>query len=135
MPAGPERAAPSHLLRLQPSFCATCVKCVQEDNKCYPTCNEANFIVFPNKRLKRTLDEYRVYCFQRGEGYDWVGKLGELERHLNLQPPPEKLLVGFQFAEVDCTYCVQPFQRRYVQVHLTDDCPKRPYGCHQCDKY
>ena len=117
------------------SFCATCVKRVQDDKKCCPTCNEADFTVFPDKRLKRSLNEYRVYCCQRGEGCDWVGKVGELDRHLNLQPPPEKLLVGCQFSEVDCTYCVQPFQRRYVQAHQSDDCLKRPYACQHCNKY
>ena len=64
-----------------------------------------------------------------------MGELGELDRHLNLQPPPEKLLVGCQFSEVDCTYCVQPFQRGYVQAHQSDDCPKRPYACPHCGKY
>ena len=117
------------------SFCATCVKRVQEDKKPCPTCNEADFTVFPDKRLKRSLNEYRVYCCQRGEGCNWVGELGELDRHLNLQPPPEKLLVGCHFSEVDCTHCVQPFQRRYVQAHQSDDCPKRPFACQHCNMY
>ena len=117
------------------SFCVTCVKCVQEDKRCCPTCNEADFAIFPDKHLKRSLNEYPVYCCQRGEGCDWVGELGELDRHLNLQPPPEKLLVGCQFSEVDCTYCVQPFQCRYVQAHQSDDCPKRLYECLHCNKY
>ena len=117
------------------SFCATCIKCVQEDKRCCPTCNEADFTIFPDKRLKRSLNEYPVYCCQRGEGCDWVGELGALDRHLNLQPPPEKLLVGCQFSEVDCTYCIQPFQRRYVQVHQSDDCPKRPYACQHCNRH
>ena len=117
------------------SFCATCVKRVHNDKKSCPTCNEADFTVFPDKRLKRSLNEYRVYCCQRGESCDWVGEVGELDRHLNLQPPPEKLLVGCQFSVVDCTYCVQPFQRRYIQAHQSDDCPKRPYACQHCNKY
>ena len=117
------------------SFCVTCVKRVQEDKKPCPTCNEADFNVYSNKGLRRTLNGYRVYCCQRGDGCDWVGELGELDRHLNLQPPPEKLLVGCQFSEVDCTYCVQPFQRRYVQAHQSDDCPKRPFACQHCNMY
>ena len=117
------------------TFCATCVTRVQEDKKCCPTCSKANFEVFSNKGLKRTLNEYRVYCCQRAEGCDWVGELGELDRHLNLQPPPEKLLVGCQFSEVDCTYCGQPFQRRYVQAHQSDECLKRPYACQHCNRY
>ena len=116
------------------SYCEACVKRVKEDKKCCPTCNEADFTIFPDKRLKRSLYALNVYCCQRREGCEWEGELGELDRHLNLQPPPEKRLVGCQFAEVDCTYCVQPFQRRYVQAHQSNDCIKRPYTCQHCDK-
>ena len=117
------------------SFCETCVKRVKEDKKCCPTCNKADFNIFANKGLQRSLNEYHVYCCQRREGCDWVGELAQLNRHLNLQPPPEKLLVGCQFVEVNCTYCVQPFQRHDVQTHQSDDCPKRPYTCQHCNKY
>ena len=117
------------------SFCATCVKRIQDDKKCCPTCNEADFTVFPDKRLKRSIYALNVYCCQRREGCEWEGELGELDRHLNLQPPPEKLLVGCQFAEVDCTYCVQPFQRRYVPTHQSDDCVKRPFTCQHCNTF
>ena len=64
-----------------------------------------------------------------------MGELGELDKHLNLQPPPEKLLVGCQFSEVECTYCFLPFQRRSLKAHQSDDCPKRPYACQHCNKY
>ena len=117
------------------SYCEACVKRVQDDKKCCPTCNEADFTVFPDKRLKRSLYALNVYCCQRSTGCEWAGELGELDRHLNLQPPPEKLLVGCQFAEVDCTYCVQPFQRRYVQAHQLDDCPKQPFTCQHCNQH
>ena len=117
------------------SYCEACVKRVQEDKKCCPTCNEADFAIFPDKRLKRSLYALNVYCCQLREGCEWKGELGELDRHLNQQPPPEKLLVGCQFAEVDCTYCVQPFQRRYVQAHQSDDCLKRPYTCQHCKTF
>ena len=117
------------------SYCEACVKRVKEDKKCCPTCNEADFTIFPDKRLKRSLYALNVYCCQRRGGCEWEGELGELERHLNLQPPPEKLLVGCQFAEVDCTYCIQPFKRRFFQAHQSDDCSKRPYSCKHCNKY
>ena len=117
------------------SYCEACVKRVQEDKKCCPACNEADFAIFPDKRLKRSLYALNVYCCQRREGCEWKGELGELDRHLNQQPPPEKLFVGCQFAEVDCTYCVQPLQRRYVQAHQSDDCLKRPYTCQHCKTF
>ena len=116
------------------SYCQNCIERIQTTQKLCPTCSK-EFDTFPDKRLKRSLYALKVYCSHREEGCDWVGELGELDRHLNLQPPPEKLLVGCQFSEVDCTYCVQPFQRRYIQAHQSDDCPKRPYACKHCNKH
>ena len=113
------------------------MKRVQADNinKCCPTCNAIDYTVFPDKRLKRSLNEYRVYCSNKEEGCEWVGELGELDRHLNLQPPSEKRFVGCLFSEVDCSFCSHPFQRRYVQTHQSDDCPSRPYTCQHCNEY
>ena len=117
------------------SYCEACVKRVQHDENCCPTCNEADFTILPDERLKRSLYALIVHCSQRREGCEWKGELGDLDGHLNLTPPPEKLLVGCQFAKVDCTYCIQPFQRRYVEAHQSDDCIKRPFSCQHCKKY
>ena len=117
------------------SFCQACVKPVQADNKCCPTCNAIDYAVFPDKRLKRSLNEYRVYCSNKEEGCEWVGELGELDRHLNLQPPSEKRFVGCLFSEVDCSFCSHHFQRRYVQTHQSEYCPSRPYTCQHCNEY
>ena len=117
------------------SFCEACVKRVQAGNKCCPTCNAIDYAVFPDKRLKRSLNDFRVYCSNKEEGCEWAGELGELDRHLNLQPPSEKRFVGCLFSEVDCSFCSHPFQRRYVQTHQSDDCPSRPYTCQHCNEY
>ena len=117
------------------SFCETCVKRVQAGNKCCPTCDAIDYTVFPDKRLKRSLNDFRVYCSNKEEGCEWVGELGELDRHLNLQPPSEKRFVGCLFSEVDCSFCSHPFQRRYVQTHQSEDCPSRPYTCQHCNEY
>ena len=116
------------------SFCRTCIQRVQSTQKACPACNEA-FTTFPNKGLKRTLYSLKVYCSQRMLGCVWERELGELDRHLNLQPPPEKLLEGCQFSEVECTLCLQPFQRCYLQPHQSDDCPKRPFVCQHCNQH
>ena len=117
------------------SYCEACIKRVQNDNKACPSCNTNEFTTFPDKRLKRSLYAFRVYCSHRGAGCEWVGELLDLERHLNLQPPPEKLLLGCQFFEVHCTYCVHSFQRRYIQSHQVDDCLQRPFACEHCNDY
>ena len=116
------------------SYCQSCIQKIKDDGKPCPTCSN-EFDTFPDKRLKRTLYALRVFCVHRKLGCEWDGELGELDRHLNLQPPPEKLLKGCQFSEVECTLCLQPFQRRYLQAHQSDDCPKRPFACQHCNQH
>ena len=116
------------------SYCRSCIHRVQAAQNVCPACNEL-FTIFPNKGLKRALYGQKVYCVHRGLGCEWEGELGELNGHLNLQPPPEKLLEGCQFSEVECTLCLQPFQRRYLQAHQSDDCPKRPFACQHCNEH
>ena len=113
-------------------FCEACVKRLEADAKRCPTCNALNFNVFPDKRLKRSLNEFSVYCSHKEEGCKWVGELGELDKHLNLQPPPDKLLVGCQFSKIGCSYCSESFQRRSLGGHQSDECLKRPYSCQHC---
>ena len=117
------------------AFCETCVKRVQDLKKTCPACNESNFTTFADKRLKQQLYSFHVYCSHKGEGCEWTGELRELDRHLNVQPPPERLLLGCQFLEVECTYCVRSLQRRYVRDHQTNECPKRPFACEHCKAY
>ena len=117
------------------SFCATCIKRIQESEKCCPTCNKTDFPVFPDTRLRLSLYDFTVYCSKRSLGCEWEGKLRALERHLNLRPSPETLLEGCQFSEVVCIHCLQPFQRCLLQTHQFDDCPKRPFACQHCNQY
>ena len=116
------------------SYCLSCIHRVQADQNVCPTCNE-QLTTFPNIGLKRALYCQKVYCVHRGLGCEWEKELRELDRHLNLQPPPEKLLEGCQFSEVECNLCLQPFQRRYLQVHQFHNCPKRPFACQHCNQH
>ena len=57
------------------SFCQSCIKCVQADKKSCPTCNEADFSVFPDKRLRRSLYAFQVRCVHQKSGCEWIGEL------------------------------------------------------------
>ena len=61
-------------------FCKTCIGRVQAMNKPCPVCN-AQFSTFPDKKLQRDLNQLQVQCAQN-VGCDWVGMLGEFEKHL-----------------------------------------------------
>ena len=116
-------------------YCKACIKCVKDLKNPCPTCNNSDFTTFLDQHLKQQLYSFHVYCSHKGDGCEWVGELRELEKHLNLQPSPETLLLGCQFLKVKCKYCVHSFQRRYVGNHQTSKCCKRPFTCEHCNAY
>ena len=65
--------------------------------------------MFADKRLRRSLYAFQVRCVHQKSGCEWTGELGELERHLNLNPELSKQLVGCGFAAVACTHCREYF--------------------------
>ena len=85
------------------SFCQSCINRVKDDEKACPTCNKVGFGVFPDKRLRKSLYAFQVRCTHQKSGCEWIGELGELDRHLNLNPELGKKLVGCAFATVVCT--------------------------------
>ena len=111
-----------------------CKSCVQDDKKSCPTCNEADFGVFPDKRLRRSLYAFAVRCIHQKKGCQWTGELGELDEHLNLDPKRRKQLVGCAFAGVAWS-CYEYFQRRHVHAHQSEACPQRPFSCDYCEDY
>ena len=117
------------------SFCQSCIKYVQADKKSCPTCNEVNFGVFPDKRLRRSLYAFAVRCVHQKSGCEWIGELGELDGHLNLNPELGRQLIGCEFADVACTHCREYLQRRHVHAHENESCPQRPFSCDYCEDY
>lgn len=113
------------------SFCQPCVKLLDADKKGCPTCNEAEYTVFPNKGLKRSLHSYRVYCSYKKEGCGWEGELGELDAHFNVK----ERLGECEYVSVKCTYCFQHCLRRDVRSHETKDCTQRPFTCEHCHDF
>ena len=67
------------------------------------------------------------------QGCRWVGMLGELEGHLNLNPEPAKQPEGCYFASISCIYCFEPVQRFNAQVHQSEECERRPARCEYCN--
>ena len=118
------------------SFCYSCIQRVKEYNKPCPTCNKEGLSDFPDKRLKRSLYALKVRCSHQKYGCEWTGELGQLDKHLNTDPLPEKQLNGCLFVEINCLYnCRDELQRRDIKNHQTDRCPKRPFNCEHCHNY
>ena len=118
------------------AFCRVCIERIKADTKPCPCCNAETFDKFEDKRLKRTLYEFRVYCTKKKQGCQWLGELRQLDNHLNYNPPQEKWLEGCQFTHVKCYYCSEFVQRSGIQVHQSEQCPTvylsttgSPYVC------
>ena len=117
------------------SFCRVCIERVVASKKPCPTCNEAEFSVFTDKRLQRSLYQFRVRCEHQKEGCEWSGELGQLDKHLNENPGLGNQLEGCEFTRVACIHCVQLFERRLVTAHQIGSCPRRPFSCDYCGDY
>ena len=118
------------------SFCHSCIQQIRDSNKHCPTCNKVGFSDFPDKKLERSLNTFKVYCSHKRDECEWTGELGRLDEHLNKSPMPGKELDGCQFVEIDCLYeCGDKLQRQYMPSHLTENCPKRPFSCEHCHNY
>ena len=116
------------------SFCQSCIKPIQDDNKPCPLCNTKFTTCIPEKRLQRTLNEMKVYCPQKEIGCEWSGELISLPRHLNIAGDSEQQ-EGCSFAFIECTFCGEGIQQRDLKEHKTDKCPQRPYSCAYCNNY
>lgn len=104
-------------------FCESCIQRVQSDGKPCPLCNEPNFSTLLNKKLIREINSLVIRCPQKDQGCEWEGELGQVQQHLN----PGAELKGCGYVIMECTYqCGARLQRRIVQEHEMDICPKRP---------
>ena len=110
-------------------FCRVCIERVRADNNPCPCCNAKKFDSFEDKRLKRSLYDFKVHCANKKQGCKWVGELGELEKHLNSKPPQDKQLEGCQFIQVQCLHCSKRILRSGVKIHQNDQCLRRPFTC------
>ena len=107
-------------------FCQACIERVKRDGKPCPLCNEQNFTTLLHKKLVREVNALVILCPQKELGCEWEGELGQLQRHLN---PGAGVFSaqGCEFLTVECAnHCGAQLQRRLIQEHEMEACPKRP---------
>ena len=116
-------------------YCRNCIERVKQYNRPCPTCNSVDFNVFPDKKLQRSLNDFKVCCINKKAGCVWVDELGQLMKHINFHPDKDRLLEGCQFADIECEFCEEAFHRREIEKHMREQCPKRPASCPHCENY
>ena len=52
---------------------------IKDDSRPCFSCDEVNFIDFPNLGLQQPLYGFQVYCSHREDGCEWMGDLGQLD--------------------------------------------------------
>ena len=117
------------------AFCRVCIEQVKASNKPCPCCKAEKFDKFEDKRLKRTLCKFKIYCTNKEQGCLWTGELSQLDNHVNSNPSQEKQLEGCQFTQVKCLYCFELAKRFSIQVHQEEQCPWRPFSCEYCKNF
>ena len=108
------------------SFCQTCIQRVQDNESSCPNCRAEDFQVFPNKGLKRSLNQLQVYCTHKDD-CNWSGELQELEKHLNESYSEETRLFGCKFVKIQCEFhyagCKVQTARKDMATHTLEQLP------------
>ena len=103
---------------------------LRREGKACPMCNQPNLKTMPDKFFKRQVNQLKVRCSMKVLGCKWVGELGNLEKHLNV----DSVNGECQFVVVVCPLSCgnHIIQRGRLKEHKSEDCPQRPCNCEHC---
>lgn len=102
---------------------------LQEESKPCPLCKEVPLRTVQDKFFGRKINELKVRCIQHSQGCEWMGEVGELQRHLNCG----SLEGQCRFVALICPYsCGLEIQRFEMREHLESECQERPFTCEYC---
>ena len=93
---------------------------LQRERKPCPMCSEPNLTTMPDKFYKRKVNELKVRCPYKGNGCDWVGEVGNVDRHFAscLKRPSQ-----CNFCDFKSTYEVVTNNHIPVCVKYPEPCP------------
>ena len=117
------------------SFCRACIQKIEAKKKSCPTCNQAKFEFIRNLGLQQPLYGFTVFCSNKEGGCGWQGELGQLDKHLNVDPHEDKQFVGCAYKNLKCLFCGELHQRSEMEDHQTSQCSQRPFTCEMCDEF
>ena len=109
-------------------YCKSCLDQLRdspEEFNCQaPDCREnLTNKYFRDTRADKEIHLFNIFCANNDDGCEWVGKLRELDEHLN----------DCNHQEISCTnQCDGRFCRHQLANHLALDCPQRVIECPHC---
>ena len=102
---------------------------LQQDGKPCPMCQHPNLTTVPDKYFQRKVNETKIRCSNKHLGCSWIGELGKVDKHLNVNAMEGEC----QYVSVSCPKnCGGQFQRNILDGHLKIECPKRQVRCKYC---
>ena len=112
------------------TFCKSCIDHAKKATLYYPflcpVCRSENFPLFRNKQNERDIKSLYVFCSNKERGCKWQGELNNINDHLKNND-------GCSFEEVACSNnCESVLQRKFLNDHLMNDCPRRKSDCQYC---
>jgi len=112
------------------TFCKSCIDYAKKATLYYPflcpVCRSENFPLFRNKQNERDIKSLYVFCSNKERGCEWQGELNNINDHLKNND-------GCPFEEVACSNnCENVLQRKFLNGHLINDCPRRKSDCQYC---
>ena len=109
------------------SFCQECIRQTKDQGNACPKCEENDseeFKIYPNTDMKKRLYSQTVYCKHANEGCEWTGQLGQLDTHLNCNPPLDNLSSGCKYTVLQCPFtyagCNDTLTRKDLNEHLSN---------------
>ena len=109
-------------------YCQVCITPALEGKKPCPSCEQAEFTTILDKRDWKKIQALEACCMMKDRGCEWTGKLEGLGAHLDVDTG------DCEYVDVKCTNeCDQPVEKRNLQTHLSNSCPKREFTCQYCN--
>ena len=114
-------------------FCYECINRIKDIGRTCPKCKRGSFTVQQDSQLKKKIESLKVYCpssSKRGaHGCRWVGPMGEVHAHLNMNQIEGKC----KFVHVKCPLgCRTSVLRGELEIHTGNSCSQRQFECIYC---
>ena len=102
---------------------------IEAEGKPCPLCKKKPLKTAEDLFFKRKVLQLKIRCSNKPHGCQWVGELGDLDRHLKLGSVEGKC----QFVDVECPLkCDKRIPRHNLVNHQSNECLKRAFICRHC---
>ena len=102
---------------------------LEAEGKPCPLCKKKPLKTAEDLFFKRKVLQLKIRCSNKPQGCQWVGELGNIDRHLKLGSVDGECSLVSVKCPLKCDKCIQ---RRDLVNHQSNECPKRAFTCKNC---